>query len=290
MKYVIIFSLVLLALIGSASAEGADNSDYGRVPYMIAFLAGVISVLSPCGVPLLFGYLAVISQEKHGFWTKTLAFFLGLLVIWVPLGLSASGIGNIIAESGFLLHQIAGVLIIIFGLIYLFDITLPSINITKKVNTSVLGMFGFGVLFTLAWIPCVGPILGSILMIASTGGFANGGLLLTLYAAGFMMSLIGIFIFIKKSGKKLQFNKGFRIMGRSIGVYNLIGGLFLISLGVLYITEQFSLLVALMMPLTDIGFILEMFILSNPAAAGFVALLIIVSGLLLARKNKAKKD
>jgi len=282
MRYAIIFSLAVLLLMSSVSAEEPNglNGENG-VPYIIAFLAGVISVMSPCAVPLLFGYLAVISKKKEKFWTKSLSFFAGLALVWVLLGFSASGLGNLISGNQTLFHQVTGGLILIFGIMYLFDISLPSFQMRKGVDMSTFGMFTFGMLFTIVWVPCVGPILGSILMVAANGSAIEGVLLLFVYAIGFMLSLIAVFLLLQKGSKKVRFNWGITIGKRKLAVYNLVAGVFLIFLGLVYMFDKIGYLLNALSPLLGVGYAIEGIILDNPVVAGVITLAIIGSGFFL---------
>jgi len=279
--------LCFFALLGQASAVDLQAGALGEdVPYMIAFLAGILSVLSPCTVPLLLGYLAVMSKEKKGFWPKTFAFFAGLSTVWILLGISASGLGSLVAGKGALFNQISGLVIIVFGFIFLFGFSMPSIRISRSVDISAVGMFVFGALFTLAWIPCTGPVLGGILMMASGTQIAEGGLLLLVYAAGFMLAIITIFLLIKRGGKREIFGKSISMFGKKILVINLVGGLFLIILGLIYFFNQLGTVARAMSPLADLGFELERIVLNNSAIAGVFALGIILLAVFLSWKKE----
>lgn len=293
--FVVLFLAVLLFAGPVLAAEQKSETGYlkqgdvkveQKVPYMIAFLAGILSVLSPCSLPLLLGYLAVMSKEKRGFWPKTLAFFIGLSIVWVLLGISASGLGSLVAGRGVLFNQIAGLVILVFGIVFLLGYGLPTIRLSRKVDTTILGMFVFGALFTLAWIPCVGPVLGSILIIASGTGVVEGTLLLLLYAAGFMLAVVAIFLMIKRGGQRKAFSRGFTVLGKKISLANLLGGVFLIVLGLVYLFNQINTVAGAMAPLADIGSSLENTVASNTAAAGVIALVIILAAIWLSWKKE----
>lgn len=269
-----------IALAGSVSAEGLKTvGGTQEVPYLIAVLAGFISVLSPCSVPLLLGYLAAISKSEKSFWPRTLSFFAGLSVVWMLLGFGASGLGSLVAGKGPLLYQIAGALMLGFGAAYLIDVKIRPVPISRKVDMTIIGMFVFGCLFTLAWIPCVSPILGGILAIAATGNAIQGGILLLFYALGFMLAVLAVFFAIRFSGRKIHLNKGIKIHGREYPLYNLIAGVFLITMGIFYLTNTIEPIVAMMLPVSGALFSFELWVQENSTIAGFAVMAAVVAAL-----------
>lgn len=275
MRNVIIFSLIALLLVGSAAAEATGTNQTESVPYIIAFLAGLISVISPCAVPLLFGYLTVISKEDGSFWLKTAAFFSGLMLVWVILGFTVPSLKSLVLSSRIVFNQIIGLLIMAFGFMYLLDISIPTISITKRVNTSIIGMFVFGMLFTLVWIPCVGPTLAAILVIAYTGSAVEGGLLMFVYALGFMVSMIVIFLALRRGRMRIHIKKGITIKGREISLYNLIAGIFLIIIGLIYFFDMINIILEALLPLSDFAYSMERVFVRNQLAMGLILLFVI---------------
>jgi cytochrome c-type biogenesis protein len=274
----IVIATSLLALASSVAAEGITTAgNTGDVPFLIAVLAGFISVLSPCSVPLLIGYLAAISKDEKSFWPRTLSFFAGLSAVWMLLGFGASGLGSLIAGNGRMLYQIAGVMMIGFGATYLLDLRIPSVPISRKVDMTILGMFIFGCLFTLAWIPCVSPILGGILAIAATGNALQGGILLLFYALGFMLAVLAIFFVMKSGGRAIHINKGIKLGKKEHPLYNIIAGVFLIIMGIIYFTNTIEPVVVVLLPISGAVFSFELWVQENSTAAGFAVMVAVVA-------------
>ena len=174
-----------------------------QVSYIFAFLAGIVSFLSPCVLPLIPGYVSMVSKmsfeeltdgSMKGKTTRiffpSLLFVLGFSFVFVSLGAGASFVGNFIHENKVLLLRISGVIIILFGL-FSMDILKIShlyrerrINIPQS-NLGLIGTFLLGIAFGFGWTPCVGPILASILLYASTAeGAGKGASLLFVYSIG----------------------------------------------------------------------------------------------------------
>jgi cytochrome c-type biogenesis protein len=201
--------------------------------YVITFLEGIISFISPCMLPMLpiyISYFAGSENKKHKTFLKSLAFVFGFTVTFTLLGLFAGTLGSFLTSYRKIVNIIAGLLVIIFGLSYLEIIKLPffkGINHSAKID-SIFSAFIFGVIYSVSLTPCVGAFLGSALMLASSaGGALKGTLLLLAYSLGlgipFILSAVLIdklkttFTFIKKHYKAI-----------SIG-----SGIFLIVLGIL---------------------------------------------------------
>jgi cytochrome c-type biogenesis protein len=249
---------------------------------MIAFLAGMLSILAPCSLPVLMGYMAAISKQKCGFWPKTAAFFAGLAVVWILLGILASTLGAAVAKNWPALYQIAGIVMIAFGLMHLLGISMPSLRISKKVDISLLGMFAFGLLFTFVWIPCSGPVLAGILAIAATMRVMEGGLLLLLYAAGFMLSVVTVFLVAQRSGRKITGRKTVKIFDRRLLLSNMLTGAFLIIIGLIYALNWVGAVSGLATPVTGAVLDLETGMLQNPVPASIAAIVIIIAAAVLA--------
>gem|GEM_PF-130718 len=296
--------MVLAAILIIASAARAEcdlicpatgasisvgSSDY-EIPYMIAIIAGAISVLSPCSLPLLLGYMTAMSKTKRSLVSGTLAFFAGLCLVWVFLGFLVSGVGSLLLTNVRGLHALAGMVMVVFGIFYFLGIGLPMPKTMRMVKVNTLGMFLFGVLFTLAWAPCAGPILGGILMMALGQSAFAGASLLFAYALGFMLTAIVLFIVIEKVGKKLHFNKEARVAGRDFALINVIGGILLINVGILYLSGMVGVLADISAPITNTIVGLEGEMLENPTpyGAGAVAIILISAYLLLRGKRKRK--
>lgn len=201
--------------------------------YVITFLEGLISFISPCMLPLLplyISYFAAGSDKKRKTWLNALCFVLGFTVVFSVLGLFAGTLGGFFGKYQNIVNIVCGIVVILLGLSYLELIPLPFLKGMKggQSITSALSAFVFGIVYSVSLTPCVGAFLGSALMMASSSGTAlKGSALLVTYSAGlgvpFLLSalllrqLTGAFDFIKKHYR----------------VINLFCGLFLIVVGVM---------------------------------------------------------
>lgn len=225
-----------------------------------AFIAGVLTFLAPCTLPLVPGYLSFISgtsledlkdpakskQTRWKIFFNGFMFVLGFSLVFVGLGVLAGFVGRGLARYQLWLARIGGIFVIIFGLFMMNVIKVSGLSGEKRLkipaifekgkasNSLVLGAaFGFG------WTPCVGPILGSILLLAATSTtVVTGGLLLMVFSAGlaipFLVLAIGIghaAVFVKSISKYLK-------------IISIVGGVFLVFLGVLMLTNNFGFFVS----------------------------------------------
>ena len=214
----------------------------------IAFGAGLISFLSPCVLPLIPGYIAFISGstfnellEKKINLIPIIYFTLGFSIIFIIFGMAATFVGQLLLKNSNELRIIAGLIIIIFSLHIIGLIKLEFLNYEKKYySKNKKGLFGsllMGMAFAFGWTPCIGPILGSILILASTEESINKGiLLLSFYSLGlaipFILSgyLFQKFITISKNLKK------------RMNLITKLGGSLLLITGILIITNQLQAL------------------------------------------------
>lgn len=224
-----------------------------------AFVAGIITFLAPCTLPLVPAYLGFIS----GVSTKDLEdplkasaarkkiiingvfFILGFSIIFISFGVLAGFLGQSLATSRDILSKIGGILIILFGLFMLGVFKIPALSVDKRIKIPSFltigkptSSFAIGSAFAIGWTPCVGPILGSILLLASTSTTAlQGGMLLTVFSLGLAIPFIFIaFAFSKATEYIKQISKYLKWV-------SMIGGIFLIGLGILLFTNNFSLLI-----------------------------------------------
>jgi len=171
---------------------------------IIAIFAGFISFASPCSLPIIPAYIAyTFKSSKKNVMGMTLAFFVGLSLIFVILGMSASLVGNILKSYTTLFSQIAGVAILVFGIYILLGNGFSGIKIKQKKPATYAGSFLFGAVMGISWTPCVGPILVGILLLASTtGSVFTGGLLLFGYALGLAIPLIILSFYLSRINKE----------------------------------------------------------------------------------------
>lgn len=201
--------------------------------YVITFLEGLISFISPCMLPMLpiyISYFAGGADKKHKTLLRAASFVLGFTVVFTLLGLFAGFFSSFLTKYQTIVNIITGLIVIIFGLSYLEVIKLPffkGMSSGKEVN-SVFSAFLFGIIYSISLTPCVGAFLGSALMLASTsGGALKGTILLLLYSLGLGIPFILSAVLIDK------LNTAFTFIKRHYRVINLVCGIFLIIVGIL---------------------------------------------------------
>jgi cytochrome c-type biogenesis protein len=223
-----------------------------EVSFPLAFLAGILSFLSPCVLPLIPSYVSFITgisfrdltvgadrkRIRHLTITNSIAFIAGFSVLFIILGVSSSAIGRFFYAYMNALRIIGGVLVIIFGFFIAGFLKLDFLMPEKKIHlvgkpAGYIGTFVVGMVFGAGWSPCIGPILGTILVYAGAKGSALFGFqLLSVYSLGlaipFFLSAVGINIFIMYSVK----------VARHMRVITIISGLLLIVFGIMLLTDQ----------------------------------------------------
>ena len=219
-----------------------------------AFFAGLISFLSPCVLPLVPGYVSLISgagveelklaqgQLMRRVMVNSVGFILGFSVVFITLGAISTEIGQVAARYKHPLSIIAGVVIIVFGLhltgifkikaLYT-DARLHSV----KGSSTILGAFVIGFAFAFGWTPCLGPILSAILVVASQEeNVLRGIVLLTVYSLGLAVPFLLTSLLMERF---LKFYSRFRSHMHALEIAS--GGL-LIALGVLLVIGRFTLI------------------------------------------------
>jgi len=225
---------------------------------LAAFAAGLISFLSPCVLPLVPGYISIISgftldqlkdQQKQASLTRmvllnSVMFIAGFSLTFMALGASATWLGQALAARMRLLSQIAGLIIIVFGIHLLGIVKINFLYKDKRFHSiekprGVLGALVLGLAFAFGWTPCIGPILAGILTIASTKQtVAQGVFLLAIYSMGlgipFVMTSLGL-------NKFLAFYSRFK---RHFHAVEMVSGALLTAVGVLILPNNLSRLAA----------------------------------------------
>jgi cytochrome c-type biogenesis protein len=222
------------------------------ISFPLAFLAGILSFLSPCVLPLVPSYVSFITgisfkdltvgadrkRIRYLTITNSIAFILGFSSVFVALGISSSAIGRFLFDYANVIRITGGILVIIFGLFVAGFLKLDFLLRDKKMHLSgkpagYIGTFLVGMTFAAGWSPCIGPILGTILVYAGSKGSALYGFqLLAVYSLGlavpFFISALAINMFLSYSPRIAKFMR----------VIMIISGLLLIIFGILLLTDQ----------------------------------------------------
>jgi cytochrome c-type biogenesis protein len=220
-----------------------------------AFLAGLVSFLSPCVLPLVPGYVSLISgvgveelkqQQSSGLLSKvmlnSLAFVAGFSMVFITLGALSTEVGQLAARYKSVLGQVAGVVIIVFGLHLTGILKIKALYSDRRLHnvkggSTIWGAFLIGFAFAFGWTPCVGPILSAILYLAAAQDSVSKGIfLLTIYSLGLAVPFLLTSLAIERF---LSFYGRFRRHMHAIEVAS--GGL-LVALGILLVFGRFTLL------------------------------------------------
>ena len=216
----------------------------------IAFVAGLVSFLSPCVLPLIPGYISYISgtsfdkinKKKNLVVIKTIFFTFGFSLVFIALGSTASFIGKFFLENSNIFRIIAGIIIILFSLQLIGIINFSFMNkdiriFTNQYSNNLTFPFLVGAAFGFGWTPCIGPILGSIITLAALEkNIGEGILLLSFYSLGLAIPFIISGILIDKF---LLFSKGFK---KYALIVTKVGGAILLLTGIAILTGQLQVL------------------------------------------------
>jgi cytochrome c-type biogenesis protein len=221
----------------------------------LAFVAGIVSFLSPCVLPLVPGYISMLSgasieELKAGagpglvarIFRNSVAFVLGFSAVFVALGASATAVGSFLVEKRAVFNIVAGIVVIIFGLHLTGLVKIPFLYREARMSAGaprrgLAGAFLLGFAFAFGWTPCIGPILTSILALAATRETVwQGMFLLGIYSAGlaipFVLTGLGV-------GQFLRYYGGFR---RHLRVVEVLSGVLLIAIGALMASNKLGML------------------------------------------------
>ena len=215
------------------------------IEFFIAFGAGLISFLSPCVLPLIPGYISYISgssineliEKKNINLIPIILFTIGFSIVFIIFGTASTFLGKIFLQNSIELRIAAGLVIILFSLHIIGIINLKFLNFEKRIETKTNNNFYspilIGMAFAFGWTPCIGPILGSILVLAATEeNLTKGILLLFFYSFGLAIPFILSGYLIQKF---LIFSKNFK---KNINLVSKGGGIVLLITGILILTNQ----------------------------------------------------
>lgn len=225
-----------------------------------SFIAGIVSFLSPCVLPLVPGYISFISglsleDLSKGGDRRSVAiqaglgsafFVLGFAFVFTALGATASVTGRFLVHHAYILSKVAGALIVVFGIHTMGIITIPWLYYEKRMNMGrfspgFIGAFFMGFAFAFGWTPCIGPILSGILVLAAAQNtLYQGTLLLFVYSLGlgipFILTGFGINAFLQFFAKYKRF----------IRTGEVFAGALLVFVGVLVFTNKLTMIISFM--------------------------------------------
>jgi len=225
-------------------------SDSVNTTVIAAFAVGFVSFISPCVLPLVPGYLSAISgvsfadlqagEARRKVIGPALLFCLSFTVMFVALGMTATGVGRTLADHRLVIRHVAGIVIFAMGLLFVLTLFVPLFNrewrpemLLSRASTG--GPVIAGLAFAVAWLPCTGPTLGAILTAASTQAtVAKGGVLLAFYSLGlgvpFVLSALA---FSRVTGF-------FRFFRDHYAVITVVSGAILMAMGILLFTDELT--------------------------------------------------
>ena len=228
-----------------------------NISYSAALRAGLLSFFSPCVLPLIPAYFSFITglsldeltenkkETRKKVILSTLFYVAGFSFIFILFGASASFLGGLASQYSWIIRYIGGAMILAFGLHLLGILNITNLNFEKRIHLTkkpvhLMGTFLIGMAFGAGWSPCIGPMLGSILIVAgSQDTVLKGILLLAVYSSGLAVPFLIMSVFI---------NSIIEIMKRAtkfIGILNKVSGILLIAIGLLLIFDKFRLLATL---------------------------------------------
>jgi cytochrome c-type biogenesis protein len=232
---------------------GIEIIDASLLPaILVALVAGVISFLSPCVLPIVPPYLAYMSGVSLGEMGSqsdarrratiaALFFVMGLSTVFLILGFTASAFGAFFLQNQVLFSQISGVVVIVFGLHFLGVFRIPFLDREARIDAgdkggSSFGAYVLGLAFAFGWTPCIGPQLGAILSLAaSEASVTRGTLLLGVYAAGLGIPFLLAAMFITRAVGVMNHLKRHMVM-----IERIMGGL-LVLVGLALLTGAFTM-------------------------------------------------
>jgi len=224
-----------------------------------AFFAGVLTFLAPCTLPLVPGFLGIISSvsfsdmqdpnksksTQRRIFFNALLFVIGFSLVFVVFGVLAGFLGQQLVQYRKILSMVSGVIIIFMGLFMLKIIKSPILLMEKRIKipkffksgeptTSILT----GVAFALGWTPCYGPVVASIMLLASTrGSVAYGGLMLLVFSLGVSLPFLLTALLVGRATKFIH------KLSRFFNIISIVGGVFIVIIGLLLLTNNFSLVI-----------------------------------------------
>ena len=217
--------------------------------YILLFLEGIVTFISPCLLPMLPIYVSYFAggNGRRNALKNAAGFVLGFTVVFIALGAFAGVIGRFFQQHATIVNLVTGLVVIVFGLNFLGVLRLPFLNRSAKnrgATVKNLGFFSsmlFGMVFSVGWTPCVGAFLGSALMLASRQGSVMQGMFMLLaFSAGLGLPFIISAVLIDRLKGAFDFiKKNYRLI-------NIFSGSLLVLVGILMMTGAFGYFLSLL--------------------------------------------
>ena len=224
------------------------------ITFLTAFAAGILSFLSPCILPLVPVYLANIAgasvltpapPDRRHIFLHTVSFIVGFSLVFIALGASLGVLGAAVPQE--VLEKVGGALLITFGIFLIAATKVPWLNYEKRLDfarakgTGYLRSLLIGVIFSLGWIPCTSPILGSIMILAASSQTAwQGVYLLLAYCLGLGLPFIAVGLALGAASRYIRW------LSRHAFITSIVAAVLLISVGILMLTGYLEYLMDLM--------------------------------------------
>ncbi|NLM76311.1 MAG: cytochrome c biogenesis protein CcdA [Clostridiaceae bacterium] len=217
--------------------------------YIILFLEGIITFVSPCMLPMLpifISYFAGGTNSRKRAFINSVFFVLGFTIVFVALGAFAGTFGRLLVVYGRWVNIVAGAIIVLFGFNYLEVINIPFLRSSKQIDyqpkdPGIISSFVFGIIFSIGWSPCVGTFLGSALMMAASSQHSLKGIfMLLIYSLGLGIPFIASAIILERLKTVFDFIK------RNYKVVNLVSGLLLVMVGIAMMTGMLGRLLSVL--------------------------------------------
>lgn len=254
----VVVGLAAISIIGSrwSSTPSGAGISTGAIFILAlpAFLAGMLSFLSPCCLPVLSAYLAFTLQaQRDRLVLISVAFFCGVATTMVALGASATALNQVLFRYLTTLTLVGGLVVIAFGVMSLLGKGFGGMQLLDRPQVGLAGAYVYGATFALGWSACVGPILGALLTMLATQGLAvlEGALLAFIYALGLGTPLIALSLFVRRVDPRSRLWRILRGRGFSLNLgattlhlhtTSIVSGALLIAVGLLLATGQLSAL------------------------------------------------
>jgi cytochrome c-type biogenesis protein len=222
-----------------------------NLAYLLSFLEGIITFISPCLLPMLPIYISYFAgqdteNKKNKAMVNATGFVLGFTLLFVALGAFAGQLGEFLRDYTAIVNVVCGMILILFGLNFMEAIRLPLINNVRQIGNNRRGAVFFssvlfGIVFSVSWTPCVGTFLGSALMLAAQSGDTYKGIMMLLcFSLGLGVPFIASAILIDKLKSTFDFIK------KHYSTINMISGALLVLLGIVIAAGMIGRLYALL--------------------------------------------